>query len=67
MALSWENYWRDARFYYFRDHTVSEAWAVRDTKTDKIVAREMDKNDAAAFACFLNGDIEHAKELRVER
>lgn len=63
----WTNYWARARFYYFRDHENSGAWGVHDGRTEQVRAVGMDKNDAAAFACFLNGDIEHAREILAVR
>lgn len=60
--MNWEGYWAKARYHYFRDSTDG-SWGVAVLPI-KIVARGMSQLHAAAFACLLNGDIEHAKELR---
>jgi hypothetical protein len=59
----WTEYWAQARHTYFRDHAISGAWGVRDNHSGRVFAVGMDKTYAAAFACLLNGDIEHAKAL----
>ena len=54
-----EDYWDKARFYYFRDN--DGAWGVSDRGTT--IQTGMDKNDAAAAACLLNGNRDLAKSL----
>lgn len=53
------DYWEKARFYYFHDN--DDAWGVSDRGVP--LHHGMDKNDAAAAACLLNGDRNLAKSL----
>lgn len=57
-----QKYWSQARYHYFRDSTDG-SWGVAGLPI-QIMATGMSQLHAAAFACLLNGDIEHAKELR---
>jgi hypothetical protein len=59
---NWEGYWAKARYHYFRDSTDG-LWGVAGLPI-QIMATGMSQLHAMAFACLLNGDIEHAKELR---
>lgn len=54
-----KNYWEKARFYYFHDN--DGAWGVATEGMP--IHCGMDKTDAAAAACLLNGDRELARSL----
>jgi len=56
------DYWSKARYFYWRD--PEGKWGVRDSTYDnRIIEMGLDKNDAAAVACILNGDRELARTL----